>query len=209
MKIPTLDQTSVCLSEAEALNPGLWIDHSLNVAEAARAIADAHPHMDGDSAYSMGALHDIGRRAGRTEMRHVLDGYNFLIGEGHDDAARICLTHSFSLQDVNAVFGKWDCSEEELGFVRDYLSETEYTDYDRLIQLCDALALPSGCCLMEKRMVDVALRYGVNEYTVPKWEAVLQIKAGFEDVLGRSIYELLPDVVENTFGVKLSLDSTA
>ena len=93
--------------------------------------------------------------------------------------------------------------------MRDYLSETEYTDYDRLIQLCDALALPSGCCLMEKRMVDVALRYGVNEYTVPKWEAVLQIKAGFEDVLGRSIYELLPDVVENTFGVKLSLDSTA
>ncbi|MDP6776528.1 MAG: HD domain-containing protein [Candidatus Latescibacteria bacterium] len=204
MKVPTTNRALAYLTEAQALNPGAWIDHSLKVGEAARAIADAHPKLDGNHAYVMGALHDIGRRAGRTEMRHVLDGYEFLIEEGYDDAARICLTHSFSLQDVNAVFGKWDCSEEELDFVRDYLSGIEYSDYDRLIQLCDALALPSGCCLMEKRMVDVALRYGVNDYTVPKWKAVLQIKVAFEGAVGCSIYELLPGVVENTFGTNKS-----
>lgn len=199
MKLPTADQTSAYLSEAETLNPGPWVSHSLKVGEAARAIAEAHPRLDGDRAYAMGALHDIGRREGWTGMRHALDGYTFMMSEGHDDAARICLTHSFSLQNVNAAFGEWDCSEEELRFVGNCLAQMEYTDYDRLIQLCDALALPSGFCLIEKRMVDVVLRHGLNEHIVPKWKAIFEIKGAFEDVLGRSIYELLPGVVENTF----------
>ena len=66
------------LHEAEALNPGPWVAHALHVAEAASAIAGAHPEMDGETAYILGYLHDIGRRAGVTGMRHVLDGYNYL-----------------------------------------------------------------------------------------------------------------------------------
>ena len=66
--------------------------------------------------------------------------------------------------------------------------------------MCDALALPGGCCLIEKRLVDVALRHGFNEFTLAKWEAKLAIQREFEAVIGQSIYRLLPGVIENTFG---------
>lgn len=91
-------------------------------------------------------------------------------------------------------------SEEEFAFVEDYLSKLIYTDYDRLLQLCDCLALPSGLCLSEKRMVDVALRHGVNDDTVPKWQAYLGLQERFEASPGCSIYEVLPGIVETTFG---------
>ncbi|MEA3307963.1 MAG: hypothetical protein U9Q70_00430 [Chloroflexota bacterium] len=80
-------------------------------------------------------------------------------------------------------------------FVVAYLMRVEYSAYDRLIQLCDALALAAGFCLIEKRLVDVALRQGIDEYTPWRWQG------DFNNQLeGESIYDLLPGVIENTFG---------
>jgi hypothetical protein len=187
------------LQEAEALNPGPWVAHSRHVAEAASAIASCLPEMDAETAYGLGCLHDIGRRAGVTGMRHMLDGYNYLKSLGYEDAARISMTHSYPIKDAKAGADLWNGSAEEARFVQAYLDQIDYDRYDRLIQLCDALALPSGFCLMEKRLVDVVLRYGTNPLTIPKWKAYFAIKDDFEREIGRSIYSLLPDVVENTF----------
>ncbi|MDA0746633.1 MAG: HD domain-containing protein [bacterium] len=200
MKIPTREQAHRLLDEGYALNPGPWRDHVRFVGEAARAIAQHHPDLDPEIAYIMGCMHDIGRREGVTGMRHVIDGYTFLIKQGFEDAARICLTHSFPLKNTNAVFGEWDCTPEERRLVDDFIANIEYTDYDRLLQLCDALALPSGFCLIEKRFVDVAMRYGPNQYTVPKWTAVLNLRDTFSHTIGRPIYSVLPGIVQNTFG---------
>lgn len=52
---------------------------------------------------------------------------------------------------------------------------------------------------MEKRLVDVTLRYGVNEYTLPRWQAFLRIQNEFDQALHKSIYDCLPGVMENTF----------
>ncbi len=38
MKLPTLQETEKMMSEAESLNPGLWIRHSHYVAKAASII---------------------------------------------------------------------------------------------------------------------------------------------------------------------------
>ena len=133
-------------------------------------------------------------------IRHVIEGYNFLVSEGFEDAARICLTHTFPVKDVNVTFGEWDCSDDERQFISEYLAQIEYTNYDRLFQLCDHLAIPSGFCLIEKRMVDAAVRHTTNEKVAQKWKEVLTIQAKFEAVIGRSVYTLLPGVVENTFG---------
>jgi hypothetical protein len=199
-RLPTLETAEAYLSEGEQLNPGPWVAHSRHVAQAARLIARQHPSLDPDSAYTLGLLHDIGRRFGKAEMRHILDGYNFLHAEGYEDAAQICLTHSFPKKDVRVAAGKWDCSEEELRFVIDYLAVVEYTAYDALIQLCDCLALPDGFCLLEKRFVDVALRYGTNEHTLDKWRAYFELRDRFSREIGRSVYTVLPGVAENTFG---------
>jgi len=155
--------------------------------------------MEAEAAYILGCLHDIGRRAGVTGMRHVLDGYNYLHSLGYENAARISLTHPYPIKNAEAAADLWDGSDEEFRFIQAYLDLIDYDRYDRLIQLCDSLALPSGFCLIEKRLVDVVMRYGTNPLTIPKWKAYFAIKEDFEREIGQSIYSLLPGVVENTF----------
>ncbi len=199
MSIPSRKESEALLHEAGALNPGPWVAHSQHVAEAASAIAGCHPEMEADTAYALGYLHDIGRRAGVTGMRHALDGYTYLMSLGYQQAARISLTHPYPIKNAEAAADLWDGSDEEFRFIQTYLEQIEYDRYDRLIQLCDLLALPSGFCLMEKRLVDVVMRYGTNLLTIPKWKAYFAIRDDFEREIGRSIYSLLPGVVENTF----------
>lgn len=204
MKIPDLAEAERLLNEAEARNHGGWADHARYVALAARNIAEVHPDLDAETAYILGLLHDVGRQEGVTDLRHILDGYTFLEGLGYAHAARICLTHSFPVQEVGAASGNWDGSSDELAFVETYLDGLEYDDYDRLLQLSDVLAWPSGFVMIEKRLVDVALRRGINPMTVEKWRAFLGLQNYFEKSIERSIYSVLPGVVENTFGFKVN-----
>ena len=202
-KVPALGQAQDFVSEAEKLNPGEWIDHSMVVAEAARAIAAKHKNLDSETAYVLGMLHDIGRRVGRVGMRHIVEGYKFLTAQGFHDAARICLTHSFPCKEVRLDFTKWDCPEADCMLVRRFLDEIEYNDYDRLLQLCDFIALTVGPCLLEKRMVSAVLRSNGNwaaDQMIMKWTATFAIQREFEESIGSSIYSLLPGVIENTFG---------
>ena len=200
MKIPNLEESQNLLSEAEKLNPGPWVQHSIYVAQAAEAIARLHPTLDPTAAYILGSLHDIGRRVGVTDLRHLLDGYHFLSTRGFEDAAQISLTHAFPAKDIRVATGEWDCSVQDFEFVKAYLSQVEYSDYDRLIQLCDALALPTGFCLIEKRLVEVAFRRGIDNHTLSRWKGYFDHQREFERIIGRSIYSVLPGVIENTFG---------
>jgi len=136
-----------------------------------------------------------------TGNRHVYDGYRYLSDLGYEPAARVALTHSFPCRNIGEVFGPLDCTAAEQSFIEDYLAAVEFDDYDRLIQLCDSLAMAEGYVLMEKRMVDVLMRYGPTPFVVPKWRAVFQIRDDFERAMGCSVYSLLPGVVENTFGL--------
>ena len=196
---PNIEEAKLILAEGGKLNPVPWIEHSFYVGKAAELISKQDKELDGDTALALGMLHDIGRRFGVTSMRHSIDGYKFATEKGYNLWARICITHSFPYKNIDAVFGKWDCSEEEYIFVKEYLDNIDLSAYDKLIQLCDALALPTGYCLMEKRMLDVAMRHGVNEYTIKKWKATFEIQKYFEERIGKSIYSILPNVVENTF----------
>lgn len=201
MRIPDRATAEMLFQQAGARNPGRWVAHSRRVAEAAQLIAARLPGLDPDVAYILGLLHDLGRQEGVTGVRHVLDGYRHLAALGYEDAARIAMTHSFAVKDLRAIFGAWDCTAEELRFIEQYLAAVEYDDYDRLIQLCDSLAVAGGFVLMEKRMLDVAFRYGkLNDTILAKWRATFDIKRDFEARMGCSIYSLLPGVVENTFG---------
>lgn len=187
------------LEEAHRSNPGPWADHSRYVAMACENIASRCPRLDVDDAYIYGLLHDIGRYAGVTSERHLLDGYHYCMERGWEKAAQICISHAFMIQNIDSSIGVFDMPPEDKAFMAAFVKDAVYDDYDRLVQLCDALALPSGFCLLEKRFVDVAVRYGTHPATVPRWKAVLDIKAHFEKIMGCSIYTLLPGVVENSF----------
>ncbi|MEN4040761.1 MAG: HDOD domain-containing protein [Anaerolineaceae bacterium] len=190
--LPSMEEAAALLAEADKMNPGRWVSHSQYVARAAAAIAAAVPGMDANAAYILGLLHDIGRREGVMDMYHILTGYRYLVELGYPAAARICLTHCFPLQDIGSVGSNWDGTADELAFVAAYIAALTYDDYDRLIQLCDALALPDGFCLLEQRFVDVALRRGINDLTLERWRATYEIMRSFDARCGKSIYRLLP-----------------
>ena len=157
----------------------------------ARKIAERCKDLDGDRAYAMGLLHDIGRREGVMDMKHIICGYRFMKAMGYVDIARICLTHSFPYKNIKSYNGKNDCSEEETIFIKDFLEQREYDDYDRLIQLCDAVSFPKGSTYIEKRLVDVVMRRGFNDLTIPKWKAFFDLKAYFDEKAGEDIYKII------------------
>lgn len=187
------------LCEAGRLNPGAWIEHSRYTALACEAIAFRCSSMDSEKAYVLGLLHDIGRRVGIVSERHMLEGYHYCIEKHWKEAAKICITHSFVIQDIKTSIGVWDISVSDYEFMKQFIQTVIYDKYDKLVQLCDSLALPTGFCLLEKRFVDVACRYGVNDYIVPRWRATFEIKNYFESLINGCIYDLLPGVRENTF----------
>lgn len=186
------------LKLAVQLNPGKWEQHSISVGENARLIAEKIDYLDSDKAYVMGLMHDIGRRAGIAGIKHIFDGYDYMISLEEPEIARICLTHSFPIKDINSYSGKIDCTYEQLNFLNSFLKTIVYNEYDMLIQLCDAISLPNGACIMEKRFVDVAIRNGISELTVDKWKAFMEIKKYFDKLCGCNIYSLLPNVLENS-----------
>lgn len=180
-------------------NPGPWGEHSRNVARACWLIGE-RLGLDGDQAYIYGLLHDVGRYPGVTGIRHMLDGYRFCKDRGWEKAAQICLTHGYLIrEDPQAITGPMDMTEGEQAEVVQLLEGLLYDDYDLLTQLCDALALPSGFCLLEKRWVDAVMRYGPHPANVRRWKRTLEIKSMFEARMGCSVYDILPGVVENTF----------
>ncbi|MCM1027929.1 MAG: HD domain-containing protein [Roseburia sp.] len=194
----TLIEADRELKLAAKLNPGPWEQHSISVANNARLIAERTNVMDCDQAYVMGLMHDIGRRAGVKGILHIFDGYDYMMSIGQEEIAAICLTHSFPGKDVDSYFGKYDCSPGQKEFLRQFLATKQYDNYDILIQLCDAISLPNGACIMEKRLVDVALRYGLPDFTIEKWRAFMNTKKYFDELCGCNIYTLLPNVLENS-----------
>lgn len=177
------------LIEAESMNKGAWVDHSYHVARLAEKIADK-AGMDSEKAYIFGLLHDIGRRNGNMQARHAIEGYKYLTHIGFDEGARICLTHTFQYQDVEAIYDTWDCINEEKQFVAEYLKGITYNEYDKLIQLCDALSLANGYCYAEKKMVNSVIKFGFKDTTIHKWKAILELKEYFDKKIQGDVYLL-------------------
>ena len=184
--LPTREEAEKILREAETCNPGPWGNHCRVAAHCAERIADACGDMDADKAYILGLLHDIGRKFGGRHMGHVADGYSYMMSLGYDEAAKICLTHSFNNKTTAEYIGKFDTTDEELKMVEDALARAVYDDYDRLIQLCDALAGAEGVLNIEERMGDVKRRYG--SFPEAKWNSNLALKKYFEEKTGQDIY---------------------
>ncbi len=185
---PDREKAEEILREAEGCNPGPWGNHSRTAAHCAEKIANASG-MDSKKAYVLGLLHDIGRKFGTRHMGHVSDGYSYMMSLGYDEVARVCLTHSFNNMTTDEYIGKFDTSEDELRLIQTELKKIEADDYDRLIQLCDAISGSEGVMNIEDRMNDVKSRYG--SFPQAKWDSNLELKEYFEKRMGRDLYEVV------------------
>ncbi|MBT9713356.1 HD domain-containing protein [Faecalibacterium prausnitzii] len=184
--LPTREEAMALIRDGLSNNPGPWGKHSLTAAHCAEKIAAACGDIDEEKAYVLGLLHDIGRKFGVRHLGHVSDGYRFMMSLGYDEAAKICLTHSFNNHTVDEYIGKLDVSEEEMKMIKAELARTVYDDYDRLIQLCDSLAGAEGVLDIEDRMNDVKKRYGF--YPQDKWDSNMRLKRYFEKKMKKDIY---------------------
>ena len=135
---PNKSEALKLLDEAEQSNSGAWYRHSKTVAFCAEKIAAACG-MNTEKAYVFGLLHDIGRKFGIKHLGHIYDGYAYMNRLGYTKVAQICLTHSFPTKNMKIYLGKFDIEEKEQKELQVALSACKYDDYDRLIQLCDAL----------------------------------------------------------------------
>ena len=195
--LPIRKEAEQLLIWAHEQNPGPWADHSRVVARAAETIAKKSG-LDPERAYLSGLLHDIGRYEGVRGLHHVYAGYELLNEKGFVEIAIICLSHSFPYQHLGAYLGgEYDCSEEELAFISSFLEEAEYDDYDKLIQLCDAMGMAQGVCLIEKRLVDAIRRYSFNEFTLKKWDSFFELKGYFDKLCNKNIYHLFYDEIRD------------
>ena len=195
--LPTVEEAMYELKIAGELNPGPWVRHSENTGIAARNIAQKIPGMDAEKAYIVGLLHDIGRRVGIVDIpTHIYEGYKYCMDKGWDEAARICMTHSYI--GMRNEFD-YEPENEKESAIKEYIMTCgDADDYDRLIQLCDALAVDYGFVILEKRFVDVTRRYGIMEGYIKGWEIAFEIKESFEERMGCSIYDVLPDIGKTT-----------
>ena len=185
-RYPAVKEAKEILAEAERCNPGPWADHSRTAAHCAEKIA-FYSGLCPEKAYVLGLLHDIGRKYGKRHLGHVADGYSYMMELGYPDAARICLTHSFNEGKIEGYIGNRDTTEAETELIRTQLREAVPDDYDLLIQLCDAISGSEGVMDIIDRMSDVKRRYG--DYDQGKWDRNLELKAYFENRMGRDLYE--------------------
>ena len=190
MKTLRREEANEIFNQRRSISDGKWCDHSLYVAEAAYAIAKKL-HLDCEKAYAMGLLHDIGRSLTDGQFRHITMGYECMMALGYTDIARICLTHSFPLQDIYTYVGKMDVSKEEQEKFQALLQQCQYDIYDQLIQLCDSISTDKGYVLPEQKFVTNAFKYGVKSNTFEKWKKVLEIYNSFEEKIGMDINEFL------------------
>lgn len=187
--LPSREEAIELLREAERCNPGPWGNHSRVVAHCAEKIALECDDLDSNKAYILGLLHDIGRKFGVRHLGHVSDGYSYMMSLGYNEVAKICLTHSFSNLTTDEYIGNFDTMEDELKLIQEALKSSTMDEYDRLIQLCDALAGAEGVLDIEERMRDVKCRYG--SYPQAKWDSNLALKEHFEAKMGKDIYEVV------------------
>ena len=80
-------------------------------------------------------------------------------------------------------------TDEQLQLLKDMLENTEYDEYDLLIQLCDSLAGGEAIMNIEDRMLDVKRRYG--SFPQSKWDKNMELKVYFESKMGQDVYSVV------------------
>lgn len=187
------EEAEKILKDAVRINPGKWYLHSLNVGRAAERIASAL-HLDIEKAYVCGILHDIGRIQKGIGVKHIIDGYHYMLELGYPEIARYCLTHTFFIKDVHSSCALWDVSDSEAEEIQIYLDTHEYDLYDKIFQIADHIGDASGFVTIERRLIDVHLRKGVDENTILTWKVIFSIQNELEELLQSSLYSLFPEI---------------
>ena len=168
----------------------LWITHSICVANTASVIAK-ELNLDVEYAKTLGYIHDYGKAVGDFS-KHDMNGFNYLKDLGYDEEYySICLTHGYLNNDVMCAAGG---IPRDIPFRAEYIKTHEYSIYEKLICLCDLMCAQEVIGI-DKRLIDIIIRYGAYSNTQYHVKEVYKLKKYFDDLLGYNLYNLFPEMM--------------
>ena len=173
--IPNKDKVRNMLDEAFKKNPGDWIIHSHIIGKTSEKIA-GELGLDTEIAYAVGALHDIGKGYGYSQMAHMVEGYRILRFESYFYPARIALCHGFVTGDISSYHGEVNITDRDEDFVKKYLNKRELDSYEKIVILLDNLIKDKYLGLEEREVLR-------NTQRSPMREARLEILKTWQDEL--------------------------
>lgn len=189
--IPNKDKIIAYLEEGYEKNPEKWVLHLWTIGKTAQKMAP-ELGLDPDIAFACGALHDIGKSTGAKDAEHFYEGCKILRADSYFFPARIALTHSFQIKNVDAYVGDWNISDDKKEFIRDFLKFNEYNDYDLLIQYLDGV-IKTEYLGIEKRVAGVLENHGSNPYFDQRKEKLYQLEDYFSKKLSNPVEKYLPN----------------
>ena len=200
MKKLSIEEAYKLLEGAPRKNKDLWIKHSVNVAIVAERLAE-RLNLDGKRAYVFGLVHDIGRRQREhIGLRHVLEGYKYLISLGYEEEAKGCLTHTFYSRELvkpNLIKKNTNLTRIEIDFIINFINKNGFNMYDKILQIADNMGSSSGINTIERRRTESMLRYGITDISEKNLRGIFSVQNEIEEKLGYSIYQLFPEVADN------------
>lgn len=168
----------------------LWITHSICVANTASVIAK-ELNLDVEYAKTLGYIHDYGKAIGDFS-KHDMNGFNYLKDLGYDEEYySICLTHGYLNNDVMCAAGG---IPRDIPFRAEYIKNHKYSIYEKLICLCDLMCAQEVIGI-DKRLIDIIIRYGAYSNTQYHVKEVYKLKKYFDDLLGYNLYNLFPEMM--------------
>lgn len=168
----------------------LWITHSICVANTASVIAKKL-NLDVEYAKTLGYIHDYGKAVGDFS-KHDMNGFNYLKDLGYDEEYySICLTHGYLNNDVMCAAGG---IPRDIPFRTEYIKNHKCSIYEKLICLCDLMCAQEVIGI-DKRLIDIIIRYGAYSNTQYHIKEVYKLKKYFDDLLGYNLYNLFPEMM--------------
>ncbi len=164
-------------------NSSSYISHSIREAILSFEFATMLK-LDGKYAFNYGLLHDYGRKYVHS-FEHVIKGFEALVDMGYESESKACLIHSFINASRNCLMEVADSSfyldennkekYSDLSKIDDLclvLDNTNYTDYDRILNIADLMATSSGIVSSKDRIKDILTRRN-NLEEAPNWKYFL------------------------------------
>lgn len=188
--IPNKDKIVSYLEEGYKNNPGKWVLHLWIIGKTAQNMAE-ELGLDPDIAFACGVLHDIGKSTGAKNAEHFYESYKILRSDSYFFPARIALTHSFQIKNVDAYVGEWNIAADKKSFVADFLKYNEYTEYDLLIQYLDGI-IKTEYLGIEKRAEKTAKKHGTNPYFDQRKQRLYELEEYFTSRLAKPVEKYLP-----------------
>lgn len=191
-----LNEKEYSEKEATIISMRLY-NHCLVVGTIAEKIAQKC-NLDSELSFVLGCLHDIGKF--NFKRYHGIVGYEIAMENNFPKLAQISITHTLNnFKNLNnADFPDNNFKEKDILLVKDLMKGFVINDYDRLIRLCDFMAIGDtlNSSTIENRLLDIALRYKITQQEFNELDAEINsLKWYFESKYKINIYELL----ENCF----------